>query len=247
MFQHRPSAIALRHVAFEDMGLLAPLMEREGWNISFCEAAVDDLTHRSIRNADLVVVLGGPIGVYETESYPFITQEIALIEHRLRRQLPTLGICSGAQLMAKALGSRVYRGHVKEIGWGPIRLTEAGTSSCLKSLGENAPVLHWHGDTFDLPDVASRLASNVTYENQAFAFGDNALALQFHLEAEPRQLEEWYVGHAVELAAANVSVTELRAATSNCAKALAPRADRVFTEWLDQIRPREVARQSSVN
>jgi len=247
MFQHRRSAIALRHVAFEDMGLLAPIMEREGWNISFCEAAVDDLTHRSIRNADLVVVLGGPIGVYETESYPFITQEIALIEHRLRRQLPTLGVCLGAQLMAKALGSRVYSGNVKEIGWGPIRLTEAGTSSCLKCLGDDAQVLHWHGDTFDLPDAASRLTSNMNYENQAFAFGDNALALQFHLEAEPRQLEEWYVGHAAELAAANVSVTELRAATSNCATALAPRADRVFTEWLDQIRPHEVARQSSVN
>jgi GMP synthase (glutamine-hydrolysing) len=247
MFQHRRSAIALRHVAFEDMGLLAQIMEREGWNISFCQAAVDDLTHRSIRNADLVVVLGGPIGVYETESYPFITQEIALIEHRLRRQLPTLGVCLGAQLMAKALGSRVYSGNVKEIGWGPIRLTEAGTSSCLKGLGDDAQVLHWHGDTFDLPDAASRLASNVNYENQAFAYGDNALALQFHLEVEPRQLEEWYVGHAVELAAADVSVTELRAATSNCATALAPRADRVFTEWLDQIRPREVARQSNVN
>jgi GMP synthase (glutamine-hydrolysing) len=247
MFQHRRSAIALRHVAFEDMGLLAPIMEREGWNISFCEAAVDDLTHRSIRNADLLVVLGGPIGVYETESYPFITQEIALIEHRLRRQLPTLGICLGAQLMAKALGSRVYAGHIKEIGWGSIRVTEAGASSCLKSLGDDAQVLHWHGDTFDLPDAASRLASNANYENQAFAYGDKALALQFHLEAEPRQLEEWYVGHAAELAAANVSVTELRAATSNCATALAPRADRVFTEWLDQIRPHEVARQSSVN
>jgi GMP synthase (glutamine-hydrolysing) len=247
MFQHRRSAIALRHVAFEDMGLLAPIMEREGWNVSFCEAAVDELTHSSIRNADLLVVLGGPIGIYETESYPFITHEITLIEHRLRRQLPTLGICLGAQLMAKALGSRVYAGHVKEIGWGPIRLTDAGTSSCLKSLGSDAQVLHWHGDTFDLPDAASRLASNANYENQAFAYGDNALALQFHLEAEPRQLEEWYVGHAVELAAANVSVTELRAATSNEAKTLAPRTDRVFTDWLNQIRPREVARQSSAN
>jgi GMP synthase (glutamine-hydrolysing) len=196
MFQHRRSAIALRHVAFEDLGLLAPIMEREGWNIAFCEAAVDDLTHRSIRNVDLLVVLGGPIGVYETASYPFIAQEIALIEYRLSRRLPTLGICFGAQLMVKALGSRVYPGHVKEIGWGPIQLTEAGTSSCLKCLGDGTPVQHWHGDTFDLPDAAIRLASNVNHENQAFAYGDSALAFQFHLEAEPRQLEEWYVGHA---------------------------------------------------
>jgi GMP synthase-like glutamine amidotransferase len=158
MFQQRRSAIALRHVAFEDLGLLAPIMERTGWNVSFCEAAVDDLTHPSIRTADLLIVLGGPIGVYETESYPFITDEIALIERRLRQGLPTLGICLGAQLMAKALGSRVYAGHVKEIGWGTISLTEEGATSCLKSLDRESSVLHWHGDTFDLPAQAKRLA-----------------------------------------------------------------------------------------
>ncbi|WP_407180688.1 glutamine amidotransferase [Bradyrhizobium sp. STM 3562] len=217
--------------------MLAPIMEREGWNVSFCEAAVDDLAHPSIRNADLLVVLGGPIGVYETESYPFVTREIALIERRLSEGLPTLGICLGAQLMAKALGSRVYAGHIKEIGWGAISLSEAGAASCLKSLGSEASVLHWHGDTFDLPAAATRLASNGNYENQAFAYDDRALALQFHLEAEPRQLEEWYVGHSVELAAANVSVPELRAATANLANRLAAQADPVFTGWLHQIRP----------
>jgi GMP synthase (glutamine-hydrolysing) len=238
MFQLRRSAIALRHVAFEDLGLLAPIMEREGWNISFCEAAVDDLGHASIRNADLLIVLGGPIGVYETDSYPFITREIALIERRLAQGRPILGICLGAQLMAKALGSRVYPGPVKEIGWGPVSLSEAGAVSCLKSLGDRASVLHWHGDTFDLPAGAARLASNVNYDNQAFGYGPRALALQFHLEAEPRQLEEWYVGHAVELAGANVSVAELRAATAKLANTLAGQADRVFTDWLHQIEAR---------
>ena len=190
MFSRR-SAVALRHVAFEDLGLLAPIMEREGWNVSFCEAAVDDLSHRSIRNADLVIVLGGPIGVYETDDYPFLTSELALLEHRLSRDLPTLGICLGSQLMAKALGSRVFKGPVKEIGWGTIDLTEEGRSSCLEALqGDDAVVLHWHGDTFDLPQGAIRLASNANYENQAFAYGRDALALQFHLEADPRQLEE---------------------------------------------------------
>ncbi len=241
MFQHRRTAIALRHVAFEDLGLLAPILEREGWNVSFCEAAVDDLADPTIANADLLIVLGGPIGVYETESYPFITREVALLEQRLSRELPTLGICLGAQLMAKALGSRVYAGPVKEIGWGPINLSDAGAASCLKYLENNVEVLHWHGDTFDLPDAASRLASSANYQNQAFACGDNALALQFHLEAEPRQLEEWYVGHAVELAAANVSVTELRARTAKLSNSLAAQADRVFTDWLRQIRPRHTS------
>src|SRR5262249_50790545 len=137
------------------------------------------------------------------------------IEYRMRRNLPTLGICLGAQLMANALGARVYPGHVKEIGWGAIDLTPQGRSSCLRSLGDDGKVLHWHGDTFDLPEDAQRLASNANYENQAFAFGSNALALQFHLEAKPRQLEEWYVGHAAELAAARISIPELRAASAS--------------------------------
>jgi GMP synthase (glutamine-hydrolysing) len=233
---HRRSAVALRHVAFEDLGLLAPVMEREGWDVSFCEAAVDDLLHESIRNANLLVVLGGPIGAYETDAYPFLKSEIALIEHRLSRDLPTLGICLGSQLMAKALGSRVFAGHVKEIGWGSIELTSEGASSCLNTLQDaDAVVLHWHGDSFDLPKGAQRLASNAHYENQAFAYGRNALALQFHLETDPRQLEEWYVGHTVELAAAKISVAELRAATSKFANGLASQADRVFTRWLREI------------
>ncbi|OAF01381.1 glutamine amidotransferase [Bradyrhizobium centrolobii] len=235
MFQRRRSAVALRHVAFEDLGLLAPIMEREGWNVSFCEAPVDDLNHASIRDADLLIVLGGPIGVYETESYPFIVREIELLERRIALGLPTLGICLGAQLMAKALGARVHAGHVKEIGWGSVTLSEAGLASSLKPLADGTPVLHWHGDTFDLPDSAVRLASNENYDIQAFAFGSNALALQFHLEADPRQLEEWYVGHAVELAGAGISIRELRAKTAEASKILARQADRVFADWLGQL------------
>jgi len=101
MIHSRRSAVALRHVAFEDLGLLAPIMDRHGWDVSFCETAVDDLGHRSIRNAELVIVLGGPIGAYETDAYPFLIDEIALLEYRLSRDLPTLGICLGSQLMAK--------------------------------------------------------------------------------------------------------------------------------------------------
>ncbi|MBR0897859.1 glutamine amidotransferase [Bradyrhizobium tropiciagri] len=237
------SAIAIRHVAFEDLGLLAPIMERAGWSVSFCDAPVDDLSDRAIRDADLLIVLGGPIGVYETETYPFLATEIALLEQRLRRGLPTLGICLGAQLMAQALGGRVFPGKVKEIGWGPVELTADGKSSCLRNL--QTKVLHWHGDTFDLPDDAVRLASNANYENQAFAWGHNALALQFHLEADPRQLEEWYVGHAVELSAAKIPVPELRAATQALARPVAAQAEQVFGDWLLSIAPNHSGLRSS--
>ena len=236
MSRSRRSAVAVRHVAFEDLGLLAPVLEGEGWDVAFCDAAVDDLHHASIRDAELMICLGGPIGVYETDNYPFLNAEIALLEYRLSHNLPTLGICLGSQLMAKALGARVFKGPVKEIGWGAVGLSEPGQSSCLKALQDDeAVVLHWHGDTFDLPRQATRLASNQNYENQAFAHGRNALALQFHLEADPRQLEEWYVGHAAELAAAQISIADLRAATRRHASGLAPRADRVFGSWLRQL------------
>ena len=145
-------------------------------------------------------MLGGPIGVYETHAYPFLAAEIAVLEDRLAQDRPTLGICLGCQLMARALGAQVFPGGVKEIGWGSVAFTEAGAASPLAPLAENAAqVLHWHGDTFDLPQSAVRLASNSAYENQAFAFGDASLALQFHVEPDPGTLEYWYVGHAAEL------------------------------------------------
>src|ERR1700743_3857799 len=229
MTQHRRSAIALRHVAFEDLGLLAPVLEREGWSVAYREASTDDLDDASLRDAELLVVLGGPIGVYETDSYPFLAAEIALIEQRLSRHAPVLGICLGAQLMAKALGARVYPGPVKEIGWGRVALTGEGAASCLSPLQEDgAVVLHWHGDTFDLPDGAQRLASNQHYQNQAFGRGRTALALQFHLEADPHGLEQWYVGHTAELGHAKVSVPALRAQTTRLAPGRAALAERVF-------------------
>jgi GMP synthase (glutamine-hydrolysing) len=230
------SAVAIRHVAFEDAGLLAPLLAEAGWSITYCDAATDDLGAASIAQADLLIVLGGPIGVYEVDAYPFLAREIALLERRLRQNLPTLGICLGSQLMAKALGARVFAGPVKEIGWGTVTLTPAGRESCLAPLGaQRAKVLHWHGDTFDLPPGAVRLASSAAYENQAFAHGDRALALQFHLETEPRQLEAWYVGHTMELASVGMSVPTLRAATAAVAEEFRAQARRVFGAWLAQL------------
>jgi GMP synthase (glutamine-hydrolysing) len=236
MNEKRRSAIALRHVAFEDLGLFAAVLEAANWDLSYYEASTADLSDPAVEAADLLIVLGGPIGVYEVDAYPFLAQEIALLERRLAKDRPTLGICLGAQLMARALGSRVFPGPVKEIGWGRVELSQNGQASCLAALAENeARVLHWHGDTFDLPDGALRLASNALYENQAFAYGRRSLALQFHLEADPVGLEQWYVGHAVELAAADISVALLRASTAAVADAVRRQAGTVFSHWLREM------------
>jgi GMP synthase (glutamine-hydrolysing) len=223
-------------VAFEDLGLIAPILEEHGWRTSYCDVPIEDLEHPSIASADLLIVLGGPIGAYDTPAFPFLSREIALLERRLASGRPTLGICLGSQLMASALGSRVFAGPRKEIGWGRVTLTDAGSASCLAPLSDpNAAVLHWHGDTFDLPESATRLASSALYENQAFAYGPRALALQFHIEADSRSLERWYVGHSAELGAAGISITDLRSATANIADRLRKQARGIFAEWLRQI------------
>ena len=229
-----PTCIALRHVPFEDLGTLAPLLARRGFAISYRDAAVDDFAAPEIATADLLVVLGGPIGAYEESLYPWLLPELRTIEARLRANRPTLGICLGSQLMARSLGARVYPGGGKEIGWSPLSLTEAGRASSLAALGA-APVLHWHGDTFDLPRDAVLLASTAPYAHQAFALGRPALALQFHVEVTAPGLERWYIGHAAELAGAKISIPSLRAESEINAPALAPLAARVIETWLDRI------------
>jgi GMP synthase (glutamine-hydrolysing) len=228
------TAAVIRHVHFQDLGAFAQPIAEAGYAVRVHDAGVDDLPALDPLAADLVVVLGGPIGAYEEDAYPFLRDEIGLLERRLAAGRPTLGICLGAQLMARALGARVYPGPAKEIGWAAIALTEAGRSGPLRHLGDG-PVLHWHGDTFDLPQGAERLASTEICANQAFAYGRNALAFQFHPEAEAKGFERWLIGHAVEIAAAGLSVPALRADTARFAEAAAARGRACLAEWLRQL------------
>jgi GMP synthase (glutamine-hydrolysing) len=202
--------LAIRHVTFEDLGTFGAVFVDAGYRVEYVEAPTDDLEALDIRAPDVVVVLGGPIGVYDEDKYPFLRRELALIDQRLKSGRALLGICLGAQLIARACGSRVYPGPQKEIGWEAVTLTDAGKRSVLAPLAENQPVLHWHGDTFDLPVDAERLASTAAYQNQAFSIGPHVLGLQFHIEASRGPLERWLVGHAVELAYASVDLQSLR-------------------------------------
>lgn len=226
-------ACVIRHVAFEDLGTFAPVLLGAGFDIVMMDAGVDDVFEPIIRS-DLVVVLGGPIGVYEQHRYPFLDDELRALGKRLREGRPTLGICLGAQLMAAALGARVYPGPQKEIGIASVELTQLGRSSCLAPL-EDQPVLHWHGDTFELPDGAVRLAGTAAYENQAFCLGRNVLALQFHPEVDASRFERWLVGHAVELAAAQVDLSELRTSMKRAGPALRIGGVSMLGHWLELV------------
>jgi GMP synthase (glutamine-hydrolysing) len=224
-------ALAVRHVHFEDLGVFAPVLAAHGYAIAYAEAGIDDLTALDPAAPDLLVALGAPIGAYEETLYPFLEAELALIRRRLDTGRPILGLCLGAQLMARALGAEVKPGPAKEIGWAPITLTEAGLAGPLRHLGAT-PVLHWHGDAFTLPEGAERLASTQICPNQAFSKGPAVLGFQFHPEASGAGFERWLIGHAAEIAGAGLSPNDLRRDAGLYADAAAERGQRVLGDWL---------------
>ena len=231
---HFPDTVyAIQHLAFEDLGAWEDVFYQLGLRVRYFEAGIDDL-RKAYEYTGLTIILGGPIGVYETEDYPFLQQEIDLLKVRLEKNLPTLGICLGAQLIAHALGAKVYAGHSKEIGWSKLTLpaTENNPLQALK----NIEVLHWHGDTFDLPEQAELLASSNLYPNQAFRLGSNILALQFHPEVASDSLEKWLVGHTSELRQAKINIPALRAANLQFAPALESTSKAVLEQYLTQLK-----------
>lgn len=229
-----PTAVAIRHVHFEDMGTLEPLLRERGYELQYIDAAVDDLSAFDPLQPELLIVLGGPIGAFDDAGYPFLVHELDIVRRRLQSRMPILGICLGAQLMARALGASVYPLGVKEIGFSQLALSAEGMQSPLAAIGDT-PVLHWHGDQFDIPAGATRLACTSICQNQAFAFGPNVLGLQFHLEADTQRIEQWLLGHACELGQAAIDPAEIRKQAQQFGDALAVAARRVAGTWLGGI------------
>ncbi len=222
---------AIRHVDFEDLGSFAAPLREAGYAIEYVDVAERDIASFDPLDADILVVLGGPIGVYDHDAYPMVTQALDLLRARLAADRLTLGICLGAQLIAAALGAKVYPNPSKEIGWSALDLTNAGTRSPLAAL-RDVPVLHWHGDTFDLPDGCDLLASTPLCRHQAFSRGPNVLGLQFHAEPLALKFEHWLLGHACELGAAGVDPTALRADAGRYARPLKDAGTAMLGTWM---------------
>jgi GMP synthase-like glutamine amidotransferase len=138
-------------------------------------------------SVDFLIAMGGPMSVNDEERHPWLRQEKAFVRAAVSRGLPILGICLGAQLIASALGSRVYPSPAREIGWFPVEAVPAGGD--VFRFPDRVSAFHWHGETFDLPPGAVRLARSVGCENQAFQLGRNVIGLQFHLETTVESAE----------------------------------------------------------
>lgn len=229
------SALVIRHVHFEDLGTFAAPLRCADYGIEYRDVGTADFLDFAPDAPDLVVVLGGPIGAYEDRTYPFLQREVEVLAARLKTGRPTLGICLGAQLIARASGARVLPLGIKEIGFDPISLSEAGRAAPLRHL-DGVPMLHWHGDTYDLPAGATLLASTPKTVQQAFSIGNNILGLQFHPEADAGvAFERWLVGHACELVAAKIDIGKLRDDATQYGATLATAADSMMTAWLEQL------------
>ena len=179
-----------RHIPYEDLGLIRAPLEERGISIEYADLYRPGPPPPDITQAAGLIFMGGPMSA--NDDLPYLRQELQLIAQAVERRQPVLGVCLGAQLIAKALGAKVYRNPVKEIGWFEIHFTGAAARDPLfAGVGPAETVFHWHGETFDLPPGAERLAYSEACRNQAFRAAAGVYGLQFHLEVTPAMIEDW--------------------------------------------------------
>lgn len=184
--------LVLQHVRREPLGVLDPLLRASGLRIHYVNFARDPQARIDLERYDGLVVMGGPMNVDQQAQHPHLTYEIDLLQRAIAREMPTLGICLGSQLLAAALGAEVRRNPVPEIGWYPLNLhPSAGSDDLFQHMQMSTPVFQWHSYTFDIPQGAVHLASSPDCANQAFRYRDFAYGLQFHLEVDAPLIQRW--------------------------------------------------------
>ncbi|NJK35603.1 MAG: C26 family cysteine hydrolase domain-containing family [Oscillatoriales cyanobacterium SM2_2_1] len=188
----------LQHVPFEGLGSIESWMTGQNHTLSGTRLYKNEPLP-NVADLDWLIILGGPMNIYEDQIYPWLIQEKKLIEQAIKENKTILGICLGSQLIADVLGAKVYSGQHKEIGWYPIKKTNP--APIFDTLPPQCTVFHWHGDTFDLPDGAIHLAYTEACQNQAFIYQDHVLALQFHLESTRESVQQIIANCANELVA----------------------------------------------
>lgn len=235
---------AIMHATHEDMGSYEFFLRAFGIRPVPMLARNTDIEALDPAEADLVLIMGGPMGVYDADAFPHLHHEVRFAERRIALGKPVLGICLGSQIIAKALGANVYKGPKgKEVGWYDVTVTEAGLHTPVRFFDKaEGPIMQWHGDTFDLPQGAVRLASNVNYENQAFSYENHVMAMQFHPEVTELKLERWYSSDKGDMAEVGTNAETIRAAAHRHGDTLRQRNRLFFTEWLGNVAPHLTAK-----
>jgi GMP synthase (glutamine-hydrolysing) len=229
--------LALRHVRHEGLGLLAEILRDRGLVFQILDLPEDAPRAFQPRQLSGLVVLGGPMNVDEVDRYSYLAEEVGWIQLAVATGLPVLGICLGSQLLAKALGARVYPNRVKEIGWYSVDWTaEAADDALFAGCAASPSVFQWHGDTFDLPPNAVLLATSRGCQHQAFRFGQCAYGLQFHIEVTAPVIAEWLAvpGNCSELAGLDyIDPHAIRSATPERLPAMTELGRIALGRWAD--------------
>lgn len=228
------SVLVIQHAASESPGLLKEVLQEQGWDLSLVKTYRHVSVPRDLGHHRGLVVLGGPMGVYDTDRYPFLDEEQRLIQSALEDDRPVLGICLGSQLLAAALGAAVVPNIRREIGWHTVHFTQSAANDVLwQGVADDLTAFHWHGDRFDLPTKADSLAwSNLT-ECQAFRWGRYAYGIQFHLEVNQRSVDRITTAFQAELLSTNQRPADIRAAAAEHLPELERVGRSVFERWVD--------------
>ena len=228
-------ALIIRHVPCEGVAGYREPIEAAGYHVDRIDVADPAFSSLDLAEPDLLIMMGGPMGVYEQDEHPWIRCQLRRLALRLAADRPTLGVCFGAQMIAAALGARVYPGPAKEVGFHPVTVHANAGDGPLRHVA-GVPVLHWHGDTFTLPDGVELLASSHVYPHQAFARGPNLLALQFHAEmGEDERFDVWLEQWPDSVAEAGSDVASLRAAHDALGSQAVSAGRAMSAQWLEQL------------
>ena len=235
-----PKLLVCRHVAFEILGTLDPLLRKAGFRIRYVNFGRHPEIKPVLDGYHGLVILGGPMNVDDVDRYPHLTTETRLVQEAIERDMPVLGICLGAQLVARALGARVRPNEGVEIGWYDVSPTNEGEIDPMLSHFQGTERLfQWHRDTFEIPDGAVRLATSTTCVNQAFRYQSNVYAFQFHLEVDEALIRRWLKVpiHVRELESLRDAIDpeQIRRQTPNYIDRLKQLSDQVFGSFIESF------------
>ncbi len=229
--------LVCQHVPYEILGTLNPLFKKEGFRIQYVNFGRFPDLKPTLDGADGLVLLGGPMHVNETDQFPHLLHEMQMIEQAIKKEIPVLGICLGAQLIAKTLGAKVQTNQEREVGWHALELTsEAKTDPLFKHFQNKQVTFQWHRDTFDMPANAVQLAQSGLCKNQAFRYQEKTYAFQFHLEVDEDLIDRWLKvpdhQETLEAIQDKMSVERIRQETKQNIQASKQLSQKVFSEFI---------------
>jgi GMP synthase (glutamine-hydrolysing) len=236
----RPKILVFQHVPYEPLGTLDPLLKEAGFRIRYVNFGRDPHQRPSPDKYEALIVLGGPMNAHQIDTHPNLSTEVEVIREAVDAGMSVLGICLGAQLLAKALGGRVAQNEEREIGWCDVELTEAGrTDPVISSFASTQTVFQWHEDGISLPAGADNLARSPASHVQAFRYGDHAYGFQFHLEVNASLVERWLTVPAnqpmLAAEAGRVDPETIRQQTKERIGALQKLSRQTFSRWIDRF------------